>query len=887
MSLEENQNKPEVAASGSPTRAIYNITTNPLYTKWFPSKDSLFASNSNPSIIIAKDVNSTGAKAFATLNHASDFSSYLGTVPKPNLYEVIPEIKTTPVYIYMDLDKELGPLENHAIDYDTLLARFEQIFSAFMQYVYHIPISLERGCNYQVAYTPINPSKPKLSLHIKINIVCCNVETLKTLIVNLDRYMSSNLYITPSDRQLFYYYKFKNKQQRYVPVIDQTVYTNFRGYRTLYSSKLHQSNAMVPLPGFSADPHDHLVVVYPDISQQLINHVEIAAMHATISADYYTTAQQIALTPTRVKLTDTRSQTSPLSTDIPINIISQLEKTLLTSPDIQHLFGSVSFKNNQYSSPTIYNFNIDKCHHHCPYANRAHRHNRSFFEYNYKHNTLRYKCYNAECQDIQHQNALVFQVSSFHDALNRLVDLDPTPTLHDKENIILWNECYDTPSMSPYPLKPLVVIRANMGTGKTYTLMYDFMAKNCSEPNVKCLFITYQILLSKKYHETLRELDFVNYHDVKGPITDNKIIVCLDSLHRVRTQNFDFIFIDEVLSVLLHFNSSLMKNVSSVSTLFELLLLQAEHVYLLDAAADNAMVYNFVNYLAGKKNTSVYYIRNKHVKNSNRNCNLYLNRLKGSGYPQALRNAAFQKVASMLVKNKKVVVSSSTKGFTKELHQYLKKQPGMEMKRIIIYNSDSEKSLLHAHASNLNAKWLEYDAVIYSPTIGAGLSFDPTHFDNLVGYMENSFKAPTVDLILQQLFRVRNLKSGQMDLYVDDSVMVSPTNFPTRDEHVEDWLDTNERMMHEYFPPEYVNYESSMVVDVTGIRYDKSRLSYSILKGIMTNKNKSLMSYNKTILNTLRTDYNIPCTICWNKPITPRRRLRAAHSPSSCWQVAC
>lgn len=852
---------PEVAASGSLAETTLTLEKS-LSVIWYAKKESFQAANPNPAIILARDVHEDGAKSFGTLPRASDFQALIEQETHPNLNEVIPTTRDHPVYIYLDLDKELGPHEDHNVDYNDLLSRFERIFTEFLRSVYGTYVHLQRGINYQASYTPISPSRPKLSMHIKINIVCRNVETIKTLITNLDRYMSSNLYVTPEDRQHFYYYKLKSKQQKYTPLIDQSVYTNFRGYRTLYSSKLNKSNPLIPLPGFSTNPLDHLVVVYPDIPQTLIP-ADIQTINPDALLADYTTPKSTTLSPHLLNLSeDHHSETTAATAEIPYNLLQQLEDTIINSPEIERTFGQISFKYNQFHNPTVYTFNIDKaCSHKCPYADRTHRHNRSFFEYHYKYNTLRYKCYNEDCIIIQKRQALVFKISSTHDALKRFNDLNPRPTLHCKEKIINWDETYDHQSMFEYPLKPLTLIRANMGTGKTHSLIFNFITKHCMHPGTKCLFVTYQILLSKKYHNSLKHFGFTNYHGTQGPLTDNKLIVCLDSLHRVHTQNFDFIFIDEVLSVLLHFNSNLMKQVSTVSTLFELLLLQARHVYLLDAAVDNSMVYNFASYLSQKKNVAPYYIRNVHVKPSNRRCTMYVNRLREGGYPKALKFAAFEKVATLLSQGKRVVVSSSTKTFTKELQQFLSTRPEAEGKNVIVYNSDSDKTILHTHASDLDQAWKEYDVIIYSPTIGAGLSFDAAHFDNLVGYTDNSFKAPTVDLILQQLFRVRVLKSGEMDLYIEDSLVLSPFNYPTTEEHVEEWLDTNMRIMHNYFPPESLNYEAPTLIEGGGIKYDKTRLSFAILKGIAANKNKSLLNYSKTIAHTLQTDYNIPCKV--------------------------
>jgi hypothetical protein len=39
--------------------------------------------------------------------------------------------------------------------------------------------------------------------------------------------------------------------------------------------------------------------------------------------------------------------------------------------------------------------------------------------------------------------------------------------MHPQDEFVKWAEDYDEPTMRPYPDRGLVVVRANMGTGKT------------------------------------------------------------------------------------------------------------------------------------------------------------------------------------------------------------------------------------------------------------------------------------------------------------------------------------------------------------------------------------------------------------------------------------
>jgi hypothetical protein len=60
--------------------------------------------------------------------------------------------------------------------------------------------------------------------------------------------------------------------------------------------------------------------------------------------------------------------------------------------------------------------------------------------------------------------------------------------------------------------------------------------------------------------------------------------VCLDSLYRVTTKNFDTVVIDEAVAVFLHFNSTQMVKRAENSSLLELIVMQARSTYFMDAA---------------------------------------------------------------------------------------------------------------------------------------------------------------------------------------------------------------------------------------------------------------------------------------------------------------
>ncbi len=619
--------------------------------RWYYTKDDLYR-GSSCNVILAQDYKiDSGSKKYARFDSASEMLSYITDQQQQQLhfYEVIPDALNHPCYVYFDMDRELDKqhdshIINNIEEYTTnLIDRFEVIFAQFMDQIYHTQISLEKGVNYQVMITPICKTKPKLSLHIKVNIICQNITMMKSLATNLDRYMSSNLYVSTDHREYFYFDKMKGTNERILaPLIDQGVYTNFRCLRMLYSSKMKTNGrAGVPFDGFSAQIKDHLVFVHKDIEQTIIsvNPSTLINREIVIDADY-SKINQINITPRRVPiLREKTSESCDITPNINSTHLQHIEECILRDPSIFGMFGNtIRFKNSNFLKPTVYSFMIDKtCGCTCPYANRVHSNNRSYIEYHYKHNMLKYKCFNESCIEIQMRECIQFHVRPELDSLHRLSNLNNIATLHCKQDIIIWNVTYNRESMLPYPLKQLTCVRGNMGSAKTKCLIEDFIGKHCNHPDTKCLFITYQILLSKKYFTALERYGFVNYIDQEREINANKVIVCLDSLSRITTTNFTYIFIDEVLSVLLHFNSSLIKQVNRISSMFELLLLQAKYIYVLDACVDNTIVYDFVSYLAVSKTVAPYWIRNTHIRSTNRECKVLVNRSSKAKSTSALQ----------------------------------------------------------------------------------------------------------------------------------------------------------------------------------------------------------------------------------------------------------
>jgi hypothetical protein len=772
------------------------------------------------------------------------------------------------------MDRDLYPesdahiINNLSEFLDTTITTFLSTFERFLRRAYHIHFTPIIGHNTQIS-TSVKPLR--LSAHVRFNIRCHNLCVLKNLADNLNSFIYSNVHTSDHDRNNYLTWTYIGKNTSYLrSIVDTSVYNKFRNFRMLYSSKWKANAApLIPYKDSSVDIKDHLVLYYFDTAPTdhtlyEINHL----LEYKADADY-TKINNISIGchKTRDAPDHLLKHSSNTFVDLDKKAIDNVRRALTECKEIHSLLDhdQIFFAYENHTPPLLYTFFLDKSvRYMCPYAQRDHSNNRSYFEYNIATRTAKYKCFNEDCK--KHASVhghYTFKLYHSRDALYMVNSHNAIDTLHCKQNIIQWDEQYSALEMRPYPLVPLCAIRGNMGSAKTKLLINDFLPKHCSDPATRCLFITYQRLLSIKYSFDLQDLNlgFLNYMDAESSnaIYHNKVIVCLDSLCKVQTRNFDFIILDEVTSVLLHFNSQHMSSKSSqICALLELLLLQARHVILLDACVDNTIVHDFTNYICQRKQIQPYYIRNTHIRPSNRHCTAVVNTDHQGVH--VLKKRIIDHVLTLIDAGKRIVVTSSTKQFVVDLEQEILARA--KNKTVLTYHSGNN-IISKSTSSNLTASWSTADVLIYSPSISAGTSFEIPHFHELVAFIDNTFFTPPIDIVLQQMFRVRQLIDGNMTLFINNTLgkSLSSINYPITPEDVDQFLDADIANLSTYYPNDGINMQANIEVRDTQITYSKDKLSYILLRGILVNRNKSLICFEDILINTLRNDYNIPCKI--------------------------
>jgi hypothetical protein len=518
--------------------------------------------------------------------------------------------------------------------------------------------------------------------------------SLQQLVDQLTTYVLEESATYPA---LVFYKRFDDKTLK-LCVIDKSVYTSFRSFRALGMVKLKRNNPLVPYGASSAAPLDHFVGRYdgsPPVPRITVPGIAVC----------------VKPRPSRVA-----QAARPLAATIFQTHADTVNGWRMTKEVFKRPVVVVGATANQFDRIRL---RLEKGTE-CPYAGRAHTNNNLYLNLDDKRHRAEVVCYNEQCEVVQETQAIFLVGEEIPALQTNSHDAVWCNTLHTQRENTDWTEQYDEPKMRPLPLAAFIALGAGMGLGKTESVIRFFAMH--AVPGDKILLVTYSRALSVKYladfKRYLPQLGFVNYQDKRGGITDNCVIVCMDSLRRVNTEHYRFLVVDEVASVLTHFNSPLMQSTNEIVSRFELHVLQAAHVIIMDAIIDSTPIRNFVDYFVRQKRVIATWIWNSHVRATNRVAEIIT---CTAGSPlvnkQTLLHAFFDSIRTRLLAGEKLVVAMSTKTSAKMLEVFVKDRfPDI---RYRIYHGDNESVKLN----NLDQEWGGLDLLGYSPSISAGVSY--------------------------------------------------------------------------------------------------------------------------------------------------------------------
>lgn len=313
---------------------------------------------------------------------------------------------------------------------------------------------------------------------------------------------------------------------------------------------------------------------------------------------------------------------------------------------------------------------------------------------------------------------------------------------------------YDDAQMRPFPppdVADTLVVHAPMKLGKTKQLR-EYLNAHFPPRRLRPYVIRF-VSFRQTFSANIKQLfpDFTLYSDVRAdaPLDMPRVIVQVESLHRLEIDGDppDLVILDESESILEQFDSGLLKRMPVAISKFIYLLQHARVVVCMDAYVSTRTE----RVLAGIRARPCTYVRNTH-----RNCT------DSDVYVCPDKYAWIELIDSDIACGRKcaIVMSSLT-----EANAMLALLRGRHRDRAIaLYSSETPQALKREHFADVNAFWSQYDVLMYTPTVSAGVSFEQVHFARVYGYFTSmSCNAATC---IQMLGRIRDVGMRQTFLYL-------------------------------------------------------------------------------------------------------------------------
>jgi len=306
---------------------------------------------------------------------------------------------------------------------------------------------------------------------------------------------------------------------------------------------------------------------------------------------------------------------------------------------------------------------------------------------------------------------------------------------------------YNAPELADFELAPTVIVHAAMKMGKTKKLK-QHIGKHYNDQSV-IRFISFRQTFSNSIKSNFSDFDL--YTDINGDINSRRVIIQVESLWRLICIDApDLLVLDECESIFEQFDSGLGGQLGLNFATMQWLLRHSRRVILMDAYITNRSI----NIIGKMRGGEVVYHRNTFSRDIDIQFNFTVDQAtwlsKLSEYVGAGKRIA-------------IPVNSLTDG--KSIQQFLiDKYPKINSK---IYSSETLASEKREHFSDVNKYWQQYDVLIYTPTLTAGVSFEIQHFDYIFGAFSD--KSCGAEVCMQMIGRVRNVICGQIYLYINAS----------------------------------------------------------------------------------------------------------------------
>jgi hypothetical protein len=352
------------------------------------------------------------------------------------------------------------------------------------------------------------------------------------------------------------------------------------------------------------------------------------------------------------------------------------------------------------------------------------------------------------------------------DISNKNLKKNKYVTSEDENLFEKWGNkyAYVDSTMHPY-VKPdevipaTICVKAPMRMGKT-KMLKDFITERFHNPDCVIRILTFRRTFASHMHERFIDLGFKLYDHTPGLLTHKRLIIQLESLHRLKIEPTDLLVLDESELIFEQLNSGLYCSFAKAFAAFHYLIKQSKHLICMDALLGDR-TYRILDKIRGFNGNDMLYYVNRYDRDIE---DKYLFAQSKGDWLKYLMDC--------LEKKEKIAIMTNSLAECKKIEEHIRQSiVGID---IGLYSSETPKSVKTRAFNDVNNVWINHDVLIVTPTVSAGVSFEKAHFDRVFGFFTN--KSCPVETCIQMLGRVRSVGTSEYTIYIDCSLNCYPTN---------------------------------------------------------------------------------------------------------------
>jgi hypothetical protein len=326
-----------------------------------------------------------------------------------------------------------------------------------------------------------------------------------------------------------------------------------------------------------------------------------------------------------------------------------------------------------------------------------------------------------------------------------------------------------------------VLIRSPMGTGKTKAYMWYLQSELQKQPDLNIIIICSRVTLVSSLVSELNRLglNFKAYSEFEQLAPSNmqvtqRLVIQIDSLPKLvqsgksSASPYDIVIVDESESACKHFDAETMKRRGNVWRVFVSICNSTTQLLVFDADLGGRTVDIISSLRIDIMDIECTRLNPLFAAQfpSTQSIRIWINDKKTDNktYIYVDTDSSFHYILwKLLEQNNNLCIVCNCKKKAIEFEAEISKK--FPLKKVLLYHSGSSDQQKQAVGA-INELWIKYDVVIFTPTIGAGVDFNPPdgHFHYVMAYGIAS--SNPVREFMQMIGRVRYVKNNYVIVYL-------------------------------------------------------------------------------------------------------------------------